>query len=132
MRLLLLSCILLVGHFAFAQNAYTVESLPDPKKSAPYGYVSNPDHVLDAGTVDNINTILGSLEDSTSVQVAVAVVNSIGDAVPREFATELFRYWGIGQAENNNGLLILLVMDQRRMEFRSGLWPRGYFNRWYM
>lgn len=125
MRLLLLSCILLVGHFAFAQNAYTVESLPDPKKSAPYGYVSNPDHVLDAGTVDNINTILGSLEDSTSVQVAVAVVNSIGDAVPREFATELFRYWGIGQAENNNGLLILLVMDQRRMEFEVGYGLEG-------
>ena len=48
-----------------------------------------------------------------------------GDAVPGDFRTQLFRYWGIGQQENNNGLLILLVIDQRRMEFEVGYGLEG-------
>ncbi len=69
--------------------------------------------------------MLKSLEDSTTVQVAVAVINSIGEKVPKEFATALFRYWGIGQSDKDNGLLILLVMDQRRMEFEVGYGLEG-------
>ena len=60
------------------------------------------------------------LEDSTTAQVAVVVLESIDYPVPKEFATELFRKWGIGRADVNNGLLILMVIDQRRMEFETG------------
>lgn len=108
----------------FAQTVYTVESIPNPK-SLNGGLVSNPDNVLSEGAVSTINQLLLGLENSTTAQVAVAVVNSIGDAVPGDFRTKLFRHWGIGQKENNNGLLILLVMDQRRMEFEVGYGLEG-------
>lgn len=108
----------------FAQTVHTVESIPNPKTSYG-GLVSNPDNVLSASAVSTINQLLLALEDSTTAQVAVAVVNSIGDKVPGDFRTQLFRYWGIGQQENNNGLLILLVMDQRRMEFEVGYGLEG-------
>lgn len=108
----------------FAQTAYSVETIPDPKNSGG-GYVSNPDNIIDVSTVENINAVLQHLEDSTTIQVAVVVVNSIGDKVPAQFRTELFRYWGIGQKDNNNGLLILLVLDQRRMEFEVGYGLEG-------
>lgn len=108
----------------FAQTVHTVESIPNPKTSYG-GLVSNPDNVLSASAVSTINQLLLALEDSTTAQVAVAVVNSIGDEVPGDFRTQLFRYWGIGQQENNNGLLILLVMDQRRMEFEVGYGLEG-------
>jgi uncharacterized protein len=89
------------------------------------GFVSNPDRVIDQSTVDEINRILQALEDSTTIQVAVAVVNSIGDEVPGDFRTKLFRYWGVGQKDIDNGLLILMVMDQRRMEFEVGYGLEG-------
>ncbi|MFN3940996.1 MAG: TPM domain-containing protein, partial [Chitinophagales bacterium] len=72
-----------------------------------------------------VNSIIKDLEDSTTVQVGVVVINSIGNAVPKEFATALFRHWGIGQAEKDNGLLILLVINQRRMEFEVGYGLEG-------
>lgn len=106
-----------------AQKVYTLESIPKP--SPPQSYVSNPDGVLSASAEAAINRVLQQLEDSTTAQVAVAVVQSIGDEVPGDFRTELFRYWGIGQRENDNGLLILLVMDQRRMEFEVGYGLEG-------
>src|SRR5689334_6234423 len=64
------------------QIIYTVETVPDPKLSPGWNYVSNPDSVISASTVEEINTSLKSLEDSTTAQVAVVILNSIGDEVP--------------------------------------------------
>ncbi len=108
---------------AFGQTVYTVETIPNPKIAN--GFVSNPDNVLSASAVSTINSQLQALEDSTTVQVAVVVVNSIGSEVPGDFRTKLFRYWGIGQKEKNNGLLILLVINQRRVEFETGYGLEG-------
>lgn len=107
-----------------AQTAYTIETLPDPKDSG-YGYVSNPDKIIDEETVVEINAILTRLEASTTIQIAVAVVNSIGNEVPAEFRTKLLRKWGVGQKDNNNGLLVLMVIDQRRVEFEVGYGLEG-------
>lgn len=123
-KLIALFTFLFISIAAFGQTVYTVETIPDPKQTGG-GYVSNPDGVIDASTVQNINAVLAALEDSTTIQVAVVVVNSIGDEVPGDFRTKLFRHWGIGQADNNNGLLILLVLDQRRMEFEVGYGLEG-------
>jgi uncharacterized protein len=103
-----------------AQTVYTVESLPNPKDISGLNYISDPDKILSSGEKDQINGLILELENTTTAQVGVAIMYSIGDEVPKEFATALFRHWGIGQKENNNGLLILLVLDQRRMEFETG------------
>ena len=109
-----------IATLSFSQTAYTIETIPNPKLESNNHYVSNPDNILSQETVDDINFLLRALEDSTTAQVAVVIVNSIGDEVPKDFATSLFRYWQIGQKENNNGLLMLMVIDQRRMEFETG------------
>ncbi len=118
---IIFSCILFLFTFLSvkAQSAYTVETVPDPKR-LDGGYVSNPDNILDASTVSTINSVLRSLEDSTTVEVAVVVLQSIGDIVPEDFRYDLFNYWHIGKKAKDNGLLILMVMDQRRFEFETG------------
>ena len=45
---------------------------------------------------------------------------TIGDADPKTFATTLFNDWGIGDAETNNGVLLLFVEDQHALEFETG------------
>lgn len=105
---------------AVAGTIYTVETLPNPKSSSGYHYVSNPDQVLDLSTVVHVDSLLKDLEQTTTCQVAVVVIQSIGDEVPKTFATRLFNYWGIGDAEKDNGLLILIVIDQRSIEFETG------------
>ena len=108
----------------WGQNVYEVVTIPNPKDIG-VGYVSDPDDVIAASDESQLNNIIRSLEDSTTAQVAVVVVNSIGEKNPKDFATELFRYWGIGQASNNNGLLVFTVMDQRRTEFETGYGLEG-------
>lgn len=112
--------VLLWQSSAVAGTIYTVETLPNPKSSSGYHYVSNPDQVLDSTTVAHVDSLLKELEQTTTCQVAVAVIQSIGDEVPKTFATRLFNYWGIGDREKDNGLLILMVIDQRSIEFETG------------
>ncbi len=103
---------------------FTVADIPDPKKSGG-GYVSNPDAILSASAVEQINSSLSALDQSGKAQVGVVVLNTIGEQVPKAFAVELFNYWGIGQRGVDNGLLILVVQDQHRVEFETGYGLEG-------
>ena len=123
-RICLLLLLLLSGLRGSAQP-YTVETIPNPKQSSSPDYVSNPDHILSADAVMQINAILRTLEDSTTTQVAVVCVNTIGEAVPKDFATALFKKWGLGYQQKNNGLLVLLVKDQHRIEMETGYGLEG-------
>jgi hypothetical protein len=39
----------------------------------------------------------------------------------RMWCVELFNYWGVGNAESNNGLMMVLLKDQRKLESVTGL-----------
>lgn len=122
----LLGCFLLVCLLPLvAQNAsYSVENIPNPKVRGT-GYVSNPDNIISPTDVSRLNNLLTEMENNTTAQVAVVIVQSIGDANPKDFAHELFNNWGIGQADVDNGLLVFTVMDQRRTEFETGYGLEG-------
>jgi len=119
MRKLLVITALILLSYTYSAAQWTVQTVPDPKNNGG-GYVSDPDNFLKAETIDSLNALIKAADDSNFVQIAVVVLNSIGDEVPKTFATELFNYWKLGKEEINNGLLVLLVMDQRRVEFETG------------
>jgi len=110
--------LLLISFTSFSQT-YTVESVPTTRLENN-SYVSNPNQIISGTTVDQINTILDSLEKKTTVQVSVVLLQSIGQADVFDFAQQLFEKWGIGQKGNNNGLLILFVMDKHTIRFHTG------------
>jgi uncharacterized protein len=111
--------LLLLSASLTAQTVYTVESIPNVKL-VNNSYVSNPDNILSEASVARINSRLTQLEAVTTVQVAVVAVRSIGDADIFNFAQQLFTLWGIGKSKKDNGLLILLVVDQRTVRFHTG------------
>lgn len=119
-RFLLSALLLLCTTLLFAQQTvYTIKTVPDPKQSGN-GYVSDPNNYLSVSEKQELNSIIKSLEDKSTAQIAVVILPSIGQEVPKSFAVDLFEEWGIGQADVDNGLLILTVMDQRRTEFETG------------
>ncbi len=116
MRTLLLTAFLLIGVHALAQ--FTPSTVPDPKENGG-GYVSNPRSILNESTVAEINSLLADLEQQTTAQVAVVVLDSIGDSDIVVFSQELFTLWGPGRS-NDNGLLILFALDKRTVRFHTG------------
>ncbi|HWV66447.1 TPM domain-containing protein [Chitinophaga sp.] len=115
--------VLLTGFLASCDQSkktkFSVEDVPDPKKSGG-GYVSNPDHLISDAAVTELNEKLSVLDNAGKAQVAVVILHSIGDNESRDFAHKLFNYWKIGNKEKNNGLLVLMVEDARRLEFETG------------
>ena len=104
---------------------YTVQSIPNPITTNAHAYVSNPDGILRGETVQELNILLDSLKLQTGAEVAVVAVNSIGFADINSFATELFSTWKIGKAKQDNGLLLLFVLDQKKVRFETGYGLEG-------
>ncbi|MGI4737714.1 MAG: TPM domain-containing protein [Janthinobacterium lividum] len=100
-----------------AENYLT--AIPDPKTLGE-AYVSDPDGVLLPGAAPALNARLDSLDRSGRAHIDVVLVRSLGEMVPKTAATALFNKWKIGSKATNNGLLMLLVLDQRRVEFETG------------
>ncbi|MBM3176618.1 MAG: TPM domain-containing protein [Bacteroidetes bacterium] len=107
----------------FGQGIQPTEVL-NPKKTSN-GYVSDVYGLLDKVETDSITRILDALERRTTVQSAVVVLNSIGDQDVFTFSQDLFNHWGIGHSENNNGLLILLIIDQKTVRIHTGYGLEG-------
>jgi len=58
--------------------------------------------------------------DSTSTQIVVATVNTIGNKDISMYATEWAHKWGIGQEKEDNGVFLLIAKDDRKMTIRTG------------
>jgi len=102
----------------------TISGIPNPK-TLNETYVSNPDQLLDPETVSDLNAKLSTLDQAGIAHIDVVLVKTIGELVPKEVAHELFNTWKIGNKETNNGLLILIVQDQKRIEFETGYGLEG-------
>ena len=127
-RLIGLMLFLLVATLSFAtgeEKQYTLQDVPNVRLNDARQYVSDPSHILSGSARDAINAVLGRLEASTGIETAVVMLPSIGEEDIFNFAHELFRQWGIGKQKSNNGLLILFVMDQRKVRFTVGYGLEG-------
>jgi len=120
--LFLLICFLPLCAFSIE---YTVNTVPKSKNAYENGFVSNPDGILKAETVSKLNQYLDELNKETTAEMTVVALNSIGSAEINSFATELFKLWKIGKAKKDNGLLILFVLDQRKIKFETGYGLEG-------
>jgi uncharacterized protein len=88
-----------------------------PKPSSPVvDYTGTLSNEQIAALVAKIN----SFQDSTSNQIAVVIMKTIGDNDVNEYAAKLGNYWGVGQKGKNNGIVILLAMDVRHVGIQIG------------
>ena len=116
-----ISCLyffLLVNQTIFGQQ-YTVNTVPNPK-TTNNTWVSDPDNLIFSDVEKLLNDKISIIEQKSSCEIALVVLKSIGKDNPADFSVNLFNYWKVGKAGKNNGLLILIVMDQRRVEFKTG------------
>lgn len=68
--------------------------------------------VLNSSTVQTITELNAQLESSCSgAQIGVLTVEYTGNDSTEDYATQAFNAWGIGSSSQNNGVLILLVME---------------------
>lgn len=120
--LLIMVCVVLLSG---PLSAMTVDEVPNVHLKDARQYVTDPSAILSTAARDSINLMLGQLEKGSGIEVAVVMLPSIGNDDIFDFAHNLFRKWGIGKKKENNGLLVLFVMDQHKVRFTTGYGLEG-------
>lgn len=116
--LIVITCVL-ISFTGFARK-WNATELPQPRQYDSNNWVSNPDNILSAIAVAQINAMLGEINRTTGAQVAVAVIDDINAPDIDSFATNLFNAWGVGEKGANNGVLLVIAKDARQYAFRTG------------
>ena len=100
---------LVVGAAALCPAALAAASLPDlPKDEC----VVDDANILSDSTTQTIVDLNNQLQSSCNgAQISVLTVDYTGNYSTEDYATQAFNAWGIGSASENNGVLILLVME---------------------
>lgn len=89
------------------------------------GRVVDGASILSAETEAQIAGLLAAHENLSSDQIVVATVDDAQGYSIEEYANRLFRHWGLGQAEENNGVLLLVAVDDRKMRIEVGYGLEG-------
>lgn len=74
---------------------------------------------------ESLEKKLTNYDDTTSNQIAVVIVKTLNDYDPYEYATALGRKWGVGNKDNNNGVVFLIAKDDRKVFIAPGYGLEG-------
>ena len=83
-------------------------------------YVNDYANILDSETKNYIITSNQKLYSQTGAQIVVVTVKNLEGQSLEEYSTELFRNFGIGDKNQNNGVLLLLALQERQCRIEVG------------
>ena len=79
-----------------------------PSKPFPARTVNDYANILEREQNVDLERKLCAYWDSTHVQLVVVIVPTLGGYEASEYAVKLHREWGVGDADKNNGIVILV------------------------
>ena len=110
--------VLLVCLIVFTNHVFAIEPTQE-------FYINDYANILSEDTEDYIQTNSVSLANATTAQIVVVTVPSLNGVSLEEYSTNLFRQFGIGDKEKNNGLLILIALEERKSRIEVGYGLEG-------
>jgi uncharacterized protein len=94
-------------------------------KSNPPKLVNDAANILNPAEVASLEKKLVALDDSSSNQIVVAIIPTLDGYPIEDYANKLFRDWGIGSKEKNNGILLLIAVNERKTRIEVGYGLEG-------
>lgn len=117
MRALSAACLVLVLSISVA-HAYT-------SPGSPTGFVNDFAGILSQEEQALLENELALFAASTTNEIAVVTVTNLGGDYIENYAVKLFEEWGIGSSKNNNGVLLLLALEERELRIEVGYGLEG-------
>lgn len=99
-------------------HATTIDDVPNPRDRGVW--VTDMAAVLSDADEEVINDAIDAIEEETGVEIALVTVDQVTAPSTKDFIIVFFNHWGVGKSDINNGLLIVLVMGERRLEMETG------------
>jgi uncharacterized protein len=96
-----------------------------PPKPSPPRLVNDFSEILSSAERERLERKLVAYNDTTSSQVTIVLIKSVGPYDISDYAFQLGDQWGIGQRDLDNGVLILAAMEDRRVFIATGYGMEG-------
>lgn len=104
---------------------YAPEDIKNPNLADRRVYVADPAGLVSQQAKAAANATLWKLRQTTGAEVVTVVVPNTGNYSREQFATKLFDQWGVGKSDKDNGVIILIVPDQREAWIATGYGVEG-------
>jgi len=95
-------------------------SLPAPK-----GFVNDYAGLFSSEEKEQLEKKISVFEQETRHEIAVVIIKSLEQDTIENFAVKLFEDWGIGKKQADNGVLVLIALDERKMRIEVGYGLEG-------
>src|ERR1700688_3557136 len=89
------------------------------------GRIVDQANIISADTLSSIEPKLADLEAKSGIQLVVATVATLEGQEIEPYANELFRSWKLGEKTKNNGVLLLVAPNERRVRIEVGYGLEG-------
>jgi uncharacterized protein len=88
-------------------------------------HVHDEAKILSAETLDHLEKRLIAYEDSTSNQIAILTILTLNDTPLEEYSLKVAEHWKLGDEGKDNGVLLLIVVDDHKMRIETGYGLEG-------
>ncbi len=100
----------------FSPQAYAQKEIPELWGQR----VHDEAKVLSQATIDNLEKQLKVFEDSTTNQIAILIVQSLDGEIIEQYALRTAEKWKLGQKDKDNGILLVVAINDRKMRIEVG------------
>lgn len=105
--------------------AFGAQAQPQPDFPALTGRVVDQAGMLDAAAESQLSRMLAAHEQATTEQVVVVTVPNLQGLPIEQFGYQLGRHWGIGQKGEDNGALLIVAAEERKIRIEVGYGLEG-------
>ncbi len=106
-------------------SSFSAEAAKENRFPRPVGAVNDYASVVSPKVKSEMESLSREILQKTGASVVVATVKNLeGDDI-NLYATELFKYWGIGKKGQDKGVLILLALEERKVRIETGYGVEG-------
>jgi len=89
------------------------------------GFVTDAASILTVQEEQQLEDDLSAYRDETSNEIAVLIIKSLDGEVAADLAVNVGRAWGVGTSENDNGIFILISLEERDLFIATGYGLEG-------
>ncbi|HPI03686.1 MAG TPA: TPM domain-containing protein [Candidatus Goldiibacteriota bacterium] len=96
-----------------------------PDSLKPTGWVNDFAGIMDQASVQKIETLINSLNQQTTAEIAVVIIQSLEGNDLNDFTNTLFEQWGVGKKGKDNGIMLLVALSERQVRIEVGYGLEG-------
>lgn len=115
----------LISLTALAAGARSIDDIPNVQLRDSTRFVSDPDGYMSAEAIALADSLALDIRRATTAEVVAIVVKDLdGEDIDR-YAIDLTEKWGIGKSDKDNGVLVLVSIDDRQAGIYTGYGVEG-------